>query len=349
MNGCEDWSNGMVDGWGEKPRSWRDSLVSLSPVVSWDEPTGWTKQSTDPREEKRVGWGQKVEDGFKANKPLPNLLELMALLELQEAPICSVPPPPQLHTMPPPQPQISAKIPNRPPPSFPGLNYNQMVSPPLPPVNLSMPPPPPVHPTNMLPPPPFPPPFVPPLYPPPTLPTSQRRRSGPTTELHLRLEEAYEQFRALEKERKKTEASLARQNPGKKVRVFLSLVSEWFEFNVDSCIIPLPQVSSSNSLPIPRLPPNPTRVDKLVIDTLREHARCELFNAQYTHTSYTQAISQPTIRYLQMSTLNRVVTLLAKMERLRGFPLTPGVHTSLTKWLDCVLCVQERRRKEVLG
>ena len=149
--------------------------------------------------------------------------------------------------------------------------------------------------------------------------------------------------------RKKTEASLARQNPGKKVRVFLSLVSEWFEFNIDSCIILLPQVSSSNSLPIPRLPPNPTRVDKLVIDTLREHARCELFNAQYTHTSYTQAISQPTIRYLQMSTLNRVVTLLAKMERLRGFPLTPGVHTSLTKWLDCVLCVQERRRKEVLG
>ena len=30
-------------------------------------------------------------------------------------------------------------------------------------------------------------------------------------------------------------------------------------------------------------------------------------------------------------------------------PLTLGVHTSLTKWLDCVLCVQERRRKEVLG
>ena len=29
--------------------------------------------------------------------------------------------------------------------------------------------------------------------------------------------------------------------------------------------------------------------------------------------------------------------------------ITPGVHTSLTKWLDCVLCVQERRRKEVLG
>ena len=187
------------------------------------------------------------------------------------------PPPPPIHTMPPPQPQMPDKVPisSRPPPSFASPAFNQMpasmVSPPMPspkfpPVNLSVPPPPPVvHPTNILPPPPFPPPFAPPLYPPPSLPAGcQRRRSGPTTELHLRLEEAYEQFRALEKERKKTEASLARQNPGKKV---------------DSCfdwsgnVKPDMQVSSSNSLPIPRLPPNPTRVDKLVIDTLREHAR----------------------------------------------------------------------------
>jgi hypothetical protein len=42
------------------------------------------------------------------------------------------------------------------------------------------------------------------------------------------------------------------------------------------------QVSSSNSLPLPRLPANPTRVDKLLIDSQREHARVLTLIGQHT-------------------------------------------------------------------
>lgn len=115
------------------------------------------------------------------------------------------------------------------------------------------------------------------------------RRVASSLDLHKRLEECMEQYRLLEKERKKTEAELARQNLGK-------------------------HINSANRFPIPRLPTAPSRIDRLVVDFFREHAR--------------------------------VVTLLEKMEELRQKPFDDEIHKIMRNFLDAIRVLQQCRLNE---
>lgn len=93
----------------------------------------------------------------------------------------------------------------------------------------------------------------------------------------------------METDRKRTEAAIAKQNPGMRI-------------------------SSSNMIQIPRLPLNPTKLDKLLVDSLREQAR--------------------------------VLTLLQRIEASSSISGTSEFAFFLAMWKEKILVVMEIRRKE---
>jgi len=114
---------------------------------------------------------------------------------------------------------------------------------------------------------------------------------GSAAEVHLRVQEAKWQFQRLEVERKKTEAALAKQNPGKRI-------------------------SSSNSVQIPRLPLNPSQLDKWLVDCLREQARV-LALLQRVETINENFRTQDSLNILAMWKQNiLMVTALRRKERM---------------------------------
>ncbi|XP_070704336.1 uncharacterized protein moto [Pempheris klunzingeri] len=116
-------------------------------------------------------------------------------------------------------------------------------------------------------------------------------QGGPVIQLYFYLDECYEQWRCLEKERKKIEITLTKTFPGKRSAA----------------------VTNSN---LPKTPPNPTRLDHLIVNQMREQAR--------------------------------VASLLDRMEYLHSIPFHVSIHTALNRH-HLALCVIQARRKEEIA
>ncbi|XP_077316218.1 meiosis-specific coiled-coil domain-containing protein MEIOC [Lithobates pipiens] len=121
---------------------------------------------------------------------------------------------------------------------------------------------------------------------------STKLRGRSAAQLHLCLEECYQQCKSLEQDRKKIELIFMEAYPGK-------------------------MVSSVNNICIQKLPANPSRVDRLIVDQLHEQAR--------------------------------VVTLVGKMERYCSMPFHINISTTLDRYLETIHIVQARRREELVN
>ncbi|XP_054162284.1 meiosis-specific coiled-coil domain-containing protein MEIOC-like [Oppia nitens] len=108
-----------------------------------------------------------------------------------------------------------------------------------------------------------------------------------TNQLQYELDKCYEQLKHLEKDRKKIECQLNEAFVGHRI-------------------------SSANNIPIQRMPPNATKIDKIITDMSREHAK--------------------------------VITIVYKMEQLMGRELADTIHNTLEKWVETLRHLQMKRK-----
>ena len=159
----QTWSNTELDaknwpelGGGGETRQWQENININDKICGAGGAGGDSKELSWAERANlgRSGWGQKVENDFKNLSkppgPLPNLLDLMALLDIQEGGIPTVPPPgfgqhPKKH--------FSGGLSQL--GHHASLNFdftNELPPPSFPPVNLTVPPPPPPPPPRPAPP-----------------------------------------------------------------------------------------------------------------------------------------------------------------------------------------------------
>ncbi|KAJ0001197.1 hypothetical protein NQD34_006217, partial [Periophthalmus magnuspinnatus] len=125
----------------------------------------------------------------------------------------------------------------------------------------------------------------------PTLIPTPMTQGGPVLQLYFYLDKCYEQWKSLEKERKKTEIVLSKTFLGKRT----------------------PAVPNSS---LPKTPPNPTRVDHLIVAQMREQAR--------------------------------VSSLFVKMEYLSKLSLSANIYSALSKHNMAIYVTSARRKEEIL-